>query len=372
MKILHFSDTHLGFSEYNKLDPETGINQREQDFYNSWNIIIDQIIEKKPDIVLHAGDLFHTTRPSNRAIAIAFSGIRKISDAGIAFVIVSGNHSTPKIKATGSIFEAISPFPNVYTAYQGRHERFNINGADIHCIPHCSLTEELEQAFKEITFHSDAEYNILMTHGSWAGSKSYSMGEFNEQHIPNPELTLNKQFDYIALGHYHKHIKIDDHIIYSGSTERTSFNEAHYSSGYMWIDLNKKSFDYVEIPSRKMIKLSPMDCNSLTASEIYLALEKVSTPDLKQALVSLDLKNIQHDTLIKLDWREIDKLFQQVFYLEKTFSHIEQGGTTATSSSFDSLTVEFERYIDQLSLTDLDGERMKKLGLNYLSEELEE
>ncbi len=372
MKVLHFSDTHLGFSEYNKLDPNTGINQREQDFYNSWNYIINQIIENNPDLVLHAGDLFHTTRPSNRAIAIAFDGIRKISDTGIPFVIVSGNHSTPKIKATGSIFESISPFPNVYAAYQGRYEMFNIDTLNIHCVPHCSLTEELEKAFSDIVFHPESEYNVLLTHGAWAGSSHYSMGEFNEQHIPDPELALNKKFDYIALGHYHKHIKIDDHIIYCGSTERTSFNEANYTSGYMWVDLKKKSFEYVEIPSRKMIKLSPLDCNDLTASEIYLALEKASTPDLEQALVSLELKNIQHDTLIKLDWREIDKLFEQVFYLEKTFSHIEPGGTRATSSSFDSLMVEFERYIDQLSSTDLDRERMKKLGLNYLSDELEE
>ena len=49
MKIIHFSDTHLGFSEYSKLDPETGINQREQDFYNAWNYIIDDILKQKPE-----------------------------------------------------------------------------------------------------------------------------------------------------------------------------------------------------------------------------------------------------------------------------------------------------------------------------------
>ncbi|MBD3290303.1 hypothetical protein GF337_15975 [candidate division KSB1 bacterium] len=372
MKIVHFSDTHLGFSEYNKLDPETGINQREQDFYNSWNNIIHQIIEKKPDMVLHAGDLFHTTRPSNRAIAVAFEGIRKISDAGIPFVIVAGNHSTPKIRATGSIFEAISLFTNVNAAYQGRYQRFEICSVDIHCVPHCSLTEELEQAFHDIVIRSDAKQNVLLTHGAWAGSKNYSMGEFNEQHIPNPELKLNMQFDYIALGHYHKHITIADHIIYCGSPERTSFNEAVNTTGYMWLDLDAKKFEHIELPSRKMIKLPPLDCTEFTVAEIYLALEKLSTPELEDALVSLDLKNIQHDSFIKLDWREIDRLFKQVFHLEKTFSHIERGGTTVTSSSFDSLTVEFERYIDRLSLTDLDGEWLKKTGLHYLSEELEE
>ena len=100
--------------------------------------------------MVHAGDLFHTTRPTNRAIAIALEGIQKVSDAGIPFVLISGNHSTPKIRATGSIFESISLFPNVYAAFQSKYQKFKIGDCTIHCIPHCSLTEELQTAFEEI------------------------------------------------------------------------------------------------------------------------------------------------------------------------------------------------------------------------------
>ena len=370
MNIIHFSDTHLGYSEYHKIDVITGINQREQDFYNAWNYIVDEIITKKPNLVLHTGDLFHTTRPSNRAIAIALEGIQKINDCGIPLVCISGNHSTPKIKVTGSIFESIALFPNVYAAYKSQYERFRIQDCDIHCIPHCSLTEELENAFEQISILQDCRFNIFMTHGAWAGSKAYSMGEFNEQRISNPEISLKHKFDYIALGHYHKYIEIDDHIIYSGSTERTSFNEANYTSGYVWIDLENKTRKYIEIPSRKMIKLPPLDCSQLSALEILQALEKLSTPDLEQTLVSLELKNIQHDTFLKLDWREIDGLFKQVFYLEKSFSQIEREGNKITSTSFESLPIEFERYIENLKLLDLDKDRLKKMGLDYLSNEL--
>ena len=70
MKFVHFSDTHLGYSDYYKIDPHTGINQREQDFYNAWNQAIGDILQIKPDFVIHAGDLFHTSRPTNRAIAV--------------------------------------------------------------------------------------------------------------------------------------------------------------------------------------------------------------------------------------------------------------------------------------------------------------
>jgi len=372
MKLIHFSDTHLGYSEYHKIDSETGINQREQDFYNAWNFIIEEIISKKPDIVLHAGDLFHTTRPSNRAIAVALEGIQKISDCGIPLVFISGNHSTPKIKATGSIFESIALFPNVYAAYNSLYERFRIQDCDVHCVPHCSLSDELKNAFEQISIMTDSNFNVLMTHGAWTESNDYSMGEFNEQRIPDLEISLNKKFDYIALGHYHKYLKISDHVVYSGSTERTSFNEVNYTSGYVLINLKDKTKEYIEIPSRKMTKLPSLDCIQLSALEIYQQLEKLSTPDLEDTLVSLEMKNIQHDTFIKLDWREIDELFKHVFYLEKSFSQVPREGAHVASSSFESLPVEFERYIENLDLKDLDKDRLKKLGLEYLVDELEQ
>lgn len=371
MKLIHFSDTHLGFSDYSKIDPSTGINQREQDFYNAWQAVIHAILEIKPDVVLHAGDLFHTTRPTNRAIAVAMEGIQQISDAGIPLVLISGNHSTPKIKATGSIFEAISLFPNVYAAFSSRYEKFSIRELDVHCVPHCALTEELEQAFANIQLAGTAQHNVLLTHGAWTGTREFSMGEFNEQYIPHPELQTGSAFDYIALGHYHKHIAIEKHIVYAGSTERTSFNEAGYTSGFMYVDLSESSFQYIPIPSRPMIKLPPLDCTDLTVADIFTRLEKMATSDLEQSLVSVELNNINHDTLIAIDWRQIDQMFSHVFYLEKVVRQRFGKAEHAISTSMDSLPVEFERYMERLELGDLDKTRLKSLGLAYFADALE-
>ena len=371
MKFIHFSDTHLGFSDYHRIDSETGINQREQDFYNAWQHIIEQVLIIKPDFVIHAGDLFHTSRPTNRAIAIAFEGIQQISDSGIPFIIISGNHSTPKIRSTGSIFESIKLLPNVFAAYQSAYEKFKIKNSVIHCIPHCSLTEELEAAFKQIKPDTKSTFNILTTHGSWAGEKSFSMGEFNEQHIQDPELVMGFKFNYIALGHYHKHIEIKPHIIYSGSTERTSFNEAGNPTGFMFVDLEKNKIEYKDTPSRSMIKTKPIDCSSLSSAEIYRELEKLSTLEMQDALVSVHLENVQHDTLIKLENREIDNIFNQVFYLNKTITRITTTGKSESNSiNLGSLPMEFERYIDEIKEGEIKKDKLKTLGLEYLNKEI--
>lgn len=370
MKFIHFSDTHLGFADYHKIDPVTGINQREQDFYNAWNHMISQILELKPDFVVHAGDLFHTTRPTNRAIAVALEGIQKLSDRGIPLVLVSGNHSTPKIRATGSIFESIALFPNVYAAYQSKYESFPIGECQIHCIPHCSITEELKSEFEKIAPDSKFTFHILVTHGSWAGQKSFSMGEFNEQHLPDPEPLLDTKFNYIALGHYHKHIEIKPHIIYSGSIEKTSFNEAGNTNGFILVDLDKSTTQFIETPARPMFKLGPIDCRELTTTQIYAELEKLSTPDLEQAQLSLFLNNVAHDTLIKLESRHIDGIFPQVFYLSTMITQINfKGEKQSASTSLGTLPLEFERYMTSLEDGELDKDRLTKMGLEYLSEE---
>jgi exonuclease SbcD len=211
----------------------------------------------------------------------------------------------------------------------------------------------------------------LVTHGSWAGTKSFSMGEFNEQKLPDLEMISKIKFDYIALGHYHKHIEIKPNVIYSGSTERTSFNEAGNPTGYVFFDLEHEKFNYHEIPSRPMFKLESIDCQELNTAQIYDELVKRSTDDLKDALVSLTLANIQHQTLVKLESREIDKIFDQVFYLNKSITQlVSQGDGLGKSTDLGTVPMEFERYIENIKEKELDKERLKTLGLEYLLEEI--
>lgn len=370
MKIFHFSDTHLGFSEYNKIDPDTGINQREQDFYRAWDRVVECILASAPDVVVHAGDLFHTPRPSNRALHVAMDGIQQISQAGIPFVLVAGNHETPRIKATGSIFESIALFENIYASYNCRYNRFRIGEVDFHCLPHCSLTEEMEETFRAVQLQPDAQANVLVTHGAWSGRQLYSMGEFNEQRLPDIEGLLGITFDYIALGHYHRRVDIRDHICYCGSTERTSFNEHNSTCGYLLVDLQTMEKQYHEIQTRPMFKLPTIDCNGLQAQEIYDVLERQSSDELADAMVQLTLRDIDENTFLKLDLRKIDDIFSRAFYLEKyLFRKAREGESTAAGAHIGSLTMEFERYLSEIKVNDFDSEKLVAMGNQYLAGE---
>lgn len=371
MKFIHFSDTHLGFSDLTRVDTETGMNQREADFYAAWNQVIDAILDEKPDFVVHAGDLFHTPRPNNRALHCAFEGIQKLSNAGIPFVVVAGNHSTPRIRNTGSIFESIALFPHVYAAWQGAYQRFRIGECAVHCIPHCSLSEELDAAYEAISVDEDARYQILVTHGAWRETSDEtigSVGEFNEQFIENPEKRTGLTFDYIALGHYHKHIPVGRTIVYSGSTERTSFNETGYSSGYVRVDLQAKKWRYVPISSRPMLSLGPIDCSGLSLDKIYAAIAALPEDVPDGALIRLELTHVARDCVLGMSTETIDSYFPQALYVEKIIHPEAASDISHSSTMIGSLSVEFERFLKEQQGSELDPGKLLELGRGLLDQ----
>ena len=62
MRLVHLADLHLGFRQYQRLTP-AGINQREADVAGTFRRALDRVIALRPDLVLVAGDVFHTVRP---------------------------------------------------------------------------------------------------------------------------------------------------------------------------------------------------------------------------------------------------------------------------------------------------------------------
>ena len=67
MNLIHIADTHLGLAAFNRLDPESGMNLREKQVYDNFLSVIDAIIKEKPDVLVHAGDLFDVVKHKTRA-----------------------------------------------------------------------------------------------------------------------------------------------------------------------------------------------------------------------------------------------------------------------------------------------------------------
>ena len=371
MRIVHFSDTHLGYSDYGRFDSQSGVNQREIDTYKAFREIVDYIIETKPDLVIHAGDLFDSIRPSNRAISWAMEQLFRLSKAEIPIVIIAGNHSTPRQKSTDSIFKVMKYFPYVHPVFEGIYAKLTIGDCAVHAIPHTYSDEDLREAVAKLKPDSNFKYNIMIAHSAVRGVQIASWGEFKEQTIPLE--SLSAAFDYIALGHYHRFLKIKENAYYCGSPERFSFNEVGDTKGFIDVELDKFSVRQVPTKARDMIVCGPIDCSSLSAAETMRAFESAVGGKVDGKIVKVIFDNIPRHIHSSLDMQKIRDAVKRALHYEPEYHwKIISGDGQASTSKIGSLNEEFENYLKNLTMNEKERKEMFELGNRYLEDVMQE
>jgi exonuclease SbcD len=373
MRFVHISDSHLGASGFSRKLSASGFNQREEDVCNAFRSAIDRILQLKPEFVLHTGDLFHTVRPTNRIIDFAIRQILRVVNQGIPMVIISGNHDTPKQRAVGSVFsffEVLSP--DLHLVYRNRYEPMELSGVTIHAIPHCLNQEDFSQELTKVTIDPHDRFNIVMLHGVVAGIPEFSMGELVEQEIPTSY--LDKGFDYVALGHYHRFCQVGSAQYYAGSTERLSMGELGQEKGFVEGDLDTKAVKFHAVPTRGMIELPSLDARELNQEQVLRQLEeRIEKGEVADKIVRLKIKNIAEHIYNSLDFRRIGELKSKAFHFDLRFEKKEEEAKDqAARTSIGKLNVEFEGFLKQSPVENLNKDRLLNLGLKYLSAETEE
>lgn len=336
MIVFHFSDTHLGYSNFDSVNDE-GINVREQDFYDAFEYVVDRILEIKPDIVIHSGDFFNKPSPTNRAMTFALEQLKRMSIANIPFIVIAGNHSTPKTIYTSPILKAFKTIEGVYPIFNQQYEWVEFENIVVHGLPHINDLQIQNEEISKIQIHPNKK-NILMLHTSLG--KNYLMDEYGEQIFPEDWLDLLKQFDYVALGHWHnfQQVKILDNAWYSGSTERMSDTEIGHDKGYCLLDFSNQDRlvpNFVKIPTRNWYKLEIKQCFEKATDEIITEImDFTQTNNLEGSIFNLNFYDIKSEQSLEVSNSKIKEFFPSVFslnikrksYQEKSFFHqIESG-----------------------------------------------
>lgn len=342
MKFIHLSDTHLGYSDFSKLNRESGLNQRELDVYDAFRQAVDYILQTKPQFVLHAGDLFDTFHPLNRTINFAFNQLKRVSDAGIPFIVVAGNHSTPRISASGSIFESIKVLSNIIPVYKREYEMIELGEFAIHAIPHCSTEQDMEKNVKKAKTVKGKK-NILLTHAGIVNSE-YKTGEFNEQKIPH-DVLKNHNFDYVALGHYHTFSHVGKNAYYSGSTERLGFKYAGKTMGILEVSIDTFAPKLIPLKIRPMVDLDPVDAKTMTIEQVLNALyEQIDKVEVG-SIVRVKVTNLQRNIYVQIDRNEIESKFPKALHFELDCEIISANKEASVKTTLDNLETEFQQYM---------------------------
>lgn len=266
LRIVHLADIHLGFRKYTRLTSD-GINQREADIAAAFKETIQRIAILKPDIILIAGDLFHSVRPSNATLSFAFRNLKKLANATKSpIIIVAGNHESPRRVDTGSALLLLREIDGVFVA-DNSFEWFDFPklSLSVCAVPHAAL-ESVQTT--DLRARDSFDYNILVTHLQTGDSWMSDIGGHEKPlQFFNPT-----QWDYVALGHVHLMKQVGFNAFYSGSIEHTSLNiwaESESNKGFLEFKLPDQSWKFHELTSpREVLILDPLDGPYETALDL--------------------------------------------------------------------------------------------------------
>jgi len=264
MKFSHISDTHLGLIQY-------GLEEREQDIYDSFNQAIDISIQNKVDFVIFAGDIFHTPNPSGTAILQMANALKRLKQNRIESFFVLGEHDISRVRST--------PIPYVYhnlefSKYVGRGEPVYYKDVMIVGLDKIRKNEMtgLEEKFSHLESLADKHegHKILVLHQGITEVNKFA-GEVNSTDLP-------KNFTYYAMGHLHdKFLKQYEHLkgplAYPGSTEMTtSEGIKETEKGFFEVDISGSEAkpEWIKLNTRPQIsaKIEFEDIDS-TVKELH-------------------------------------------------------------------------------------------------------
>jgi len=350
MKFSHISDTHLGLIQY-------GLEEREQDIYDSFNQAIDISIQDKVDFVIFAGDIFHTPNPSGTAILQMANALKRLKENEIESFFVLGEHDISRVRST--------PIPYVYhnlefSKYVGRGEPVYYKDVMIVGFDKIRKNEMtgLEEKFLRVESLADKHkgHKILVLHQGITEVNKFA-GEVNSTDLP-------KNFTYYAMGHLHdKFLKQYDHLkgplAYPGSTEMTtSEGIKETEKGFFKVDISDDEAkpEWIKLDTRPQISLKTEFEN--IDSVIKELNKKISGLEKKPIIeIKIHGENLERDTI---EGKIADLASKSLHFSWKIFQNDDE------SSVLLNRPAQIDQELFKLAVNSLKSEKLAHFAINEL------
>jgi exonuclease SbcD len=294
LKILHLADLHLGVESYGRIDPVTGLSSRLLDFLAVFDQVVDYALENKVDLVLFCGDAYKSREPTPTQQREFARRINRLASNGVAVFLLVGNHDLPTAigKATTTeIFDTLA-IKNVYVSSRPDIYRIQTKSGPIQVaslpwprrglllskeetknLDFNQIKQKLEAALTRIISVHASQLApslpaILAAHVWVTGAKAGSekMITIGQDHALLPGNVANPAFDYIALGHIHKHQVLSSNppMVYAGSLERLDFSEEADEKGFYMVEIEpdkeagkrRVSFAFHPVKARRFLTIN--------------------------------------------------------------------------------------------------------------------
>ena len=266
MKFFHLSDLHIGIKLFNR------------DLFQDQQYVFEQIIQaaerERPDAIVIAGDIYDKAIPSAEAVAVFDGLVSRLAETvpDTELMMISGNHdSAYRINVFRSVLEQrkihmigmppqspeeqiekvtlrdeygavnfyLLPFvkPSTVKAITGTDE--NGNNLSYDAALHALIQREnIDQS----------QRNVLVSHQFYlpTGTNPDTVERMDSEvrtvgNIDSVRADVLETFDYAALGHIHKPMKVGSEVYrYCGTPLACSVSEAGQSKGIIQVELGEK------------------------------------------------------------------------------------------------------------------------------------
>jgi len=390
MKLAHLADLHLGFRQFDRQTPK-GINQREADIAEAFRRAVDDLLEQKPDLIVIAGDLFHSVRPTNAAIMFCFRQLHRLR-AGLPetpIVVIAGEHDTPRSTETGAILRLYEALGVEIAVEEARRIVLPKLDCAVLAVPQQALAQADRPALRPDA--GGPTLNVLVTHGVYGGlGEERGTMEYGGAELSR-EILAPEKWDYIALGHYHTAQSVATNAWYSGSLEylppnpwgqlqdeaaqqtATKGKKQRIGKGYLLVELPGARVTFRPIaPVRRHIDLPFIQGAGLNAKELDEQIaQRVSAAKIDDQIVRLLVWDVERATARDLDHAAIRAYKARALNFQLDLRRPEAQRTTGTSGDTgvrrQTLTETVRDFLGRRPLdAELNRETFVRLGVDYL------
>jgi exonuclease SbcD len=382
MRLVHLSDLHLGYRQYQRLTPN-GINQREADVALACRRAFDAVIALAPDVVVLAGDIFHTVRPTNPAILHAFQEFTRLraSLPNAVIAMVAGNHDTPRAAETGCILRLFAPLG--IRVVDSAPARISITERDLSIL----AVPDLQGERPVLKPDPLVRYNVLLLHGEVEGMlpRTAIPSDRSTAEISKEALGAER-WSYVALGHFHVCREIAPNAYYSGSLDYTSANPwgemleeraaGLSGKGFIEFDLETREHRFhTLVPPRKLVDLPMLSARGLTAADVDVRIADIVRAcegGIDGRIVRLLIRDIPRHIVRELDHRQLRDYRRRALHFQVDTRRpevIRLHGQGAPGGRRPSLAdIVRDKLQSRLLEGDIDRTVLVDLGLRYLAE----
>src|SRR3989441_1648893 len=392
MKLAHLADLHLGFRQFDRQTAK-GANQREVDVAEVFKRAVNDLLEQKPELIVVAGDLFHSVRPTNAAILYCFRHLQRLRTGlpNTPIVVIAGEHDTPRSTETGSILRLYEALGVEIAVEAARRVVLPKLDCAVLAVPQQALARADRPALRPEPGGGGPTLNVLVTHGVYGGrGEERGTIEYGGAEVSR-ELLAPAKWGFISVGPAPTGPTGGHHAWYSGSLEylppnpwgqlqdeaaqRTSAKgkKDRTGKGYLLVDLPGARVTFRPIaPARRHIDLPPIQAAGLNAKELDAQIaQRIAGAKIDDQIVRLLVWDVDRAVARDLDHAAIRgyKARALNFQLDLRRPDIQRtlGTSAGAGARRQTLTETVQDFLGRRPLdAELNRATFVKLGVEYL------